>query len=133
MIVEGSKAKPRARQILAVVIGVMLAVIRLSAVPAIADGAKRRIIPLTLSKGQNYTISDVKRGTSPGIKVVKNPNALVVQTAPGRIELLGADSGAWNIKVTLASGEKVLYAVSVKAEGPPQGDLAPGSAPTAIR
>jgi hypothetical protein len=65
--------------------------------------------------------------------VVKNPNALVVQTAPGRIELLGADSGAWNIKVTLASGEKVLYAVSVKAEGPSQGDLAPGSAPTAIR
>jgi hypothetical protein len=133
MIVEGSKTRPRTRQILAVALGMMLALVELSAVPAMADAARRRIIPLTLSKGQNYTISDVKKGTAPGIKVVKNPNALVVQTAPGRIELLGADSGAWNIKVTLASGEKVLYAVSVKAQGPPQGDLAPGSAPTAIR
>ena len=133
MIVEGSKARPRVRQILTVAMGVILAVIQLSAVPAIAGAAKRRIIPLTLSKGQNYTISDVKKGTAPNIKVVKNPNALVVQTAPGRIELLGADSGTWNIKVTLASGEKVLYTVIVKSEGPPQGDLAPGSAPTAIR
>src|SRR5580704_13895106 len=73
MIVEGSKAKPRAREAIVVVLAVMLAVIQLSAVPAIADGAKRRIIPLTLSKGQNYTISDVKKGTAPGIKVVKTP------------------------------------------------------------
>jgi hypothetical protein len=121
------------RQILTVALGVMLAVIQLSAVSANADPVKRRIIPLTLSKGQNYTISDVKKGTAPGVKVVKNPNALVVQIAPGRIELLGADAGAWNIKVTLASGEQVLYAVSVKSEGPPQGDLAPGSAAAAIR
>jgi hypothetical protein len=133
MIIDGSKASPRAREAIVVVLAVMLAVIHLSAVPAVADATKRRIIPLTLNKGQNYTISDVKKGSAPGIKVVKNPNALVVQTAPGRIELLGADSGAWNIKVTLASGEKVLYAVSVKAEAPPQGDLSPGSAPTAIR
>ena len=133
MIIDGSKTRPRAREAIVVVLAVMLAVMHLNAVPAIADAAKRRIIPFTLNKGQNYTISDVKTGTSPGIKVVKNPNALVVQTAPGRIELVGADSGAWNIKVTLVSGEKVLYAVTVKAEGPPQGDLAPGSAPTAIR
>ena len=132
MIVEGSKTRPRTRQILAVALGMMLAVVQLSAVPAMADAAKRRIIPLTLSKGQNYTISDVKKAPR-RVSRWSESNALVVQTAPGRIELLGADSGAWNIKVTLASGEKVLYAVSVKAQGPPQGDLAPGSAPTAIR
>jgi hypothetical protein len=36
MIVEGSKAKPRAREAIVVVLAVMLAVIQLSAVPAIA-------------------------------------------------------------------------------------------------
>jgi hypothetical protein len=96
--------------------------------------AKRRIIPVTINKGETYVISDVSEGGAPGVKPVANPNALVVRTdAPGKIVLVGADAGNWNLDVTLASGEKVTYQVSVKAEAPPQGDLNPGSAPTAIR
>ena len=93
---------------------------------------KRRVIPVTINKGQNYTISGVKAGTNPSSKVVKNPNALVIQNAPGRVELVGADSGVWKINLTLASGEKVTYQVTVKAITPPQGTLRPTTAPTAI-
>jgi hypothetical protein len=96
--------------------------------------AKRRIIPVTINKGETFVISDVSEGGAPGVKPVSNPNALVVRTdAPGKIVLVGADAGNWNLDVTLASGEKVTYQVSVKALAPPQGDLNPGSAPTAIR
>lgn len=114
----------------------MLALIASNAasVPAAQSKAKtkRRVIPVTITKGQNYTISGVKAGTSPSSKVVKNPNALVMQNAPGRIELVGADSGAWKINATLATGEKVTYQVTVKAITPPQGTLQPTMAPTAI-
>jgi hypothetical protein len=99
---------------------------------AAAAEATRRIIPLTINKGQTYTIIGVKEGAAPGLKVVSNPNALVVQNAPGRIELVGADTGRWKINVALATGEKVTYVVTVKSDAPPQGSLVPGSAPTAI-
>lgn len=93
---------------------------------------KRRIIPVTINKGQNYTISGVREGTTPTSKVVNNSNALVMQNAPGRIEMVGADSGSWKINATLATGEKVTYVVTVKAEAPSQGSLSPVAAPTAI-
>jgi hypothetical protein len=94
---------------------------------------KRRIISVALTKGETYTIDDVRKGASPGIKVASNSNALVVNTnAPGKIVLVGADTGSWDLDVTLATGEKVTYAVSVKADAPPQGSLNPGSAPTVI-
>jgi hypothetical protein len=93
---------------------------------------KRRVIPVTISKGQNYTISGVEEGTGPNPKVVSNPHALVIQNAPGRIELVGADSGTWKINVQLDSGEKVTYVVTVKADAPPQGSLVPGAAPTVM-
>jgi hypothetical protein len=93
---------------------------------------KRRIIPLTIAKGQNYTINGIQEGGSPTPKVVNNPNALVMQNAPGRIELVGADAGTWKINVTLDTGEKVTYLVTVKADAPAQGSLVPGAAPTVI-
>jgi hypothetical protein len=98
-----------------------------------AKHAKLRTIQVTIDKGETYVIEGVSKSATPRIKVEANPNALVVRTdAPGRIVLVGADSGSWNLVVTLASGEKVNYAVSVKALGPPQGSLSPASAPTAI-
>ena len=96
-----------------------------------SDEPKRRVIPITINKGENYTITDVKTGEA--TKVVSNPNALVVQTAPGRIELVGADAGSWNINATLSSGEKVTYAITVKSTTNPQGDLNPGAAPPSIQ
>jgi hypothetical protein len=138
MTVEG-KTRTFTRRILVRTLAAMLG--GLVASSAFADSAKaapakatakRRLIPLAINKGQNYTISGVKDEPAPVIKVVHNPNALVLQTAPGRIEMVGADAGTWRIKTTLATGEKVTYVVTVKALAPPQGTLAPAGAPTAI-
>jgi hypothetical protein len=134
MIIEQADAKASARRIMASAI-VLLALIALNGLSALAapPEAKRRIIPVTIDKGQNYTITGIKEGVaSPAIKVVDNPNALVMQNAPGRIELVGADAGTWKINVTLTTGERVTYLVTVKAIAPPQGSLSPGVAPPAI-
>ena len=133
MIIEEANTKASTRRILASAL-VLLALIALngSSVLAAPPEAKRRTIKVTINKGQNYTISGVKEGAAPGLKVVNNPNALVEQNAPGRIELVGADVGSWKINVTLATGEKVTYVVTVKAEAPPQGSLVPGAAPSVI-
>ena len=100
--------------------------------PVSAEEARRKI-PVSIQKGETYVIADVSQEEgAPGIEVVNNPNALVVYHIPGQIVLLGADTGGWNLDVTLASGEKVTYTVSVSAAAPPEGSLNPGSAPTAI-
>ena len=104
MTCEGGRAKVRARRILAAWLAVMLSLTHMSVTAARAEAAQRRVISLTINKGQNYTISGVKPGTQPGVKVLSNPRALVMQTAPGRIELVGADAGSWNLKVTLDTG-----------------------------
>ncbi len=130
-----TKARMRRRLVSALVMFVLIAstgALALATQSKAKPKTKRRVIPVTINKGQNYTISGVKAGTNPSSKVVKNPNALVMQSAPGRIELVGADSGTWKINVTLASGEKVTYQVTVKAITPPQGTLQPTAAPTAI-
>jgi hypothetical protein len=93
-----------------------------------------RVIPVSMTKGETYTINGVAEDGSPGIKVMENPNALVVRTdAPGRIVLVGADSGTWRLSVTLASGEKVIYEITVRAIAPAQGSLEPGAAPTVMQ
>ena len=94
---------------------------------------KRRVIPVTISKGETYTISGLKQGAKTDSKAGKNPNALSIQPQPsGDIVLLGTEGGSWRIDATLASGEEVTYDVKVKAEAPPINSLTPGSAPTAI-
>jgi len=94
---------------------------------------KRRIIPVTISKGETYTISGLKQGAKTDSKAGKNPNALSIQPqSSGDIVLLGTEGGSWKIDATLANGEEVTYDVKVKAGAPPINSLAPGSAPTAI-
>jgi len=92
-----------------------------------------RTVPVTISTGEAYTIGDVSLDSTPGVKVVSNPSALVVHTdAPGKIVLQGAAAGSWDIDVTLASGEKVTYAVDVKAPESVNGPLASASKPPAF-
>jgi hypothetical protein len=95
--------------------------------------AKERVISVNIAKGQLYIIEDVAKGAGPGIKVVDNPNALLVHTEkPGQLVLLGSDTGTWKLNVTLASGEKVIYEVNVTAIAPAQGSLEPATAPTVM-
>jgi hypothetical protein len=94
---------------------------------------KRRVISVTISKGETYTISGLEKGAKTDSKVVKNPNSLTIQPQPsGDIVLLGTEGGSWKIDATLATGEKVTYEVKVRAQAPPINSLAPGAAPTAM-
>jgi hypothetical protein len=94
---------------------------------------KRRVISVTIAKGETYTISGLKQGLKTDSKPGKNPNALSIQPqSSGDIVLLGTEGGSWKIDATLADGEEVTYDVKVKAEAPPINSLTPGSAPTAI-
>lgn len=137
MINRSLHSRAKVRQVLTIALVIIGLVTLNGSLTFAAEGKaktkiKRRIIPVTINKGQNYTITGVKEGTVPSSKVVNNPNALVMQNAPGRIEMVGADSGSWKINATLATGEKVTYVVTVKAEAPPQGSLNPVAAPTVI-
>ncbi len=94
--------------------------------------AETRTVPITINTGEAYTIPDVSPDSTPGVKVVSNPSALVVHTdAPGKIVLLGAAAGSWDIDVTLASGEHVTYAVDVKPGESTKGPLAAATKPPA--
>jgi len=93
----------------------------------------RRVISVTINKGDTYTISDLKQGAKTDSQPGKNPNALSIQQQPsGDIVLLGTEGGSWKIDATLADGEEVTYDVKVKAEAPPINSLTPGTAPTTI-
>jgi Flp pilus assembly secretin CpaC len=97
-----------------------------------AASAETRTVPITINTGEAYTIPDVSPDSTPGVKVVSNPSALVVHTdTPGKIVLLGAAAGSWDINVTLSSGEKVTYAVDVKPGEGTKGPLAAASNPPA--
>ena len=94
--------------------------------------AETRTVPITINTGEAYTIPDVSPDSTPGVKVMSNPSALVVHTdAPGKIVLLGAAAGSWDIDVTLASGEHVTYAVDVKPGESTKGPLAAATNPPA--
>ncbi len=93
--------------------------------------SETRTVPVTINAGEAYTIGDLSPDATPGVKVVSNPSALVVHTdAPGKIVLQGAAAGSWDIDVTLASGEKVTYAVDVKPAESVKGPLASASVPS---
>ncbi len=97
------------------------------------EAGKRRVIPVTINKGETYTISGLEEGAKADSKAVKNPNALSIQPQPsGDIVLLGTEAGSWKINATLINGEKVTFDVKVKAAAPPINSLSPGWAPTAI-
>jgi Flp pilus assembly secretin CpaC len=87
--------------------------------------SETRTVPVTINTGEAYTIGNVSPDSTPGVKVVSNPSALIVHTdAPGKIVLQGAAAGTWDIDVTLATGEKVTYAVDVRPAASVKGPLA---------
>jgi Flp pilus assembly secretin CpaC len=131
-MVETTRKKMRhGRSLMAVAVGVF-GFFMLAGRQAVAS-AETRTVPITINTGEAYTIPDVSPDSTPGVKVVSNPSALVVHTdAPGKIVLLGAAAGSWNIDVTLASGEKVTYAVDVKPGQSTKGPLAAAINPPAF-
>ncbi|MGH7814024.1 MAG: type II and III secretion system protein family protein [Candidatus Binataceae bacterium] len=83
---------------------------------------------LTIGAGQTYTIDGVKAGATPGVTVISNPGALVIHgEVPGKVTLLGAESGEWKVKLTMADGSKAIYDVTVKSVANPYAISSPAS------
>ncbi len=94
---------------------------------------KRRVISITINKGEIYTISGLAKGVKINSKVVANPNALTIESQPsGDIVLLGTEGGRSKIGATLANGEKVTYDVTINAAVPAINSLNPGNSPNAM-
>jgi len=82
--------------------------------------------------GETFVIGQLNPNSAPTVVVIDNPHALLMHTeTPGKIVLVGAEAGAWDITVQRANGLKVAYDVNVMALAKPQAPLAPGKAPAA--
>ena len=88
---------------------------------------------LSLNAGETYVINNVSPGATPQVKVITNPNALVIHNEePGKVTLLGAAAGEWTVGVKLADGTAVDYDVTVSAVGNINNINHPGTAPAVI-
>ncbi len=100
---------------------------------AVAASGDAKVEALSLNAGESTTIDNLNPSGTPAISIVKNPHALVVHAEePGKLVLLGAETGEWRISVEQADGKKVTYDVSVHAIRDAANPLKPGEAPPAM-
>jgi pilus assembly protein CpaC len=90
-------------------------------------------IPVSMNAGETYVINDIKPGTKPAFQVQQNPNAFVsYDSPPGKLTLLGAGAGRWQVTVTNNSDREVTYDVNAFAAATPGSPLTPGKAPPSM-
>jgi Flp pilus assembly secretin CpaC len=108
--------------------------IAVGAAAARADSAKsEHTVSLSLQAGETYVISDLNPSSTPAVKVIENPHALVLHAEePGKLVLLGAESGHWAVSVTRSDGEAVTYNVQITSVATPGAPLEPGKSPAAL-
>jgi len=95
------------------------------------DGSEH--VSVSLNAGETYVIENVGPRSTPGVRVIENPHALVVHNEePGKVVLLGAESGKWSVEVQQADGKKTTYDVAVHAIANPKEISHPAEAPPAI-
>jgi pilus assembly protein CpaC len=88
---------------------------------------------LNLNAGESYVINNVSPGATPAVNVITNPHALVVHNEePGKVVLMGAESGEWTVAVKTAAGDTVKYDVNVKSVSNPYDINHPGTSPAPI-
>ena len=103
-----------------------------AAATAAADSGGQHV-SLSLNAGESYVIHDLAPDSTPSIRVLNNPHALVVHSEnPGQVALLGAEAGQWSVKVTRRDGTRITYDVLVKSIAVPGQPLEPGKSPPAI-
>lgn len=70
---------------------------------------------ITLNAGETRVIENLDPAATPDIRVIQNPHALVVNsTEPGKLVLVGAEEGKWDILARRADNN-VTYHVTVHA------------------
>jgi pilus assembly protein CpaC len=96
-----------------------------------ADNARQ--VSVTINRGDTYVIKDLSKDSTPAVRVIDNPGALIVHSEiPGQLVLLGAEAGQWAIDVKGSDGQKVTYKVSINSIANPSDKLAPGKTPPPI-
>ncbi len=101
--------------------------------PAVAGpGEESEQQALTLNAGESKVIGHIRPGSTPAIRVLRNPHALVIHgESSGEVVLLGAERGVWEVKVDLDDGRTVSYRVTVNAVADAGKRLEPGVSPPA--
>ena len=90
-------------------------------------------IPVSMNAGETYVINDIKPGTKPAFQVQQNPNAFVsYDSPPGKLTLLSAGAGRWQVTVTNNSDREVTYDVNAFGAATPGSPLTPGNAPPSM-
>jgi pilus assembly protein CpaC len=90
------------------------------------------VMSLGLNAGESYVINNVAPGETPAVNVITNPHALVVNSAPGKVVLVGAEAGEWTLAVKTTDGSTIKYDVTVKAITNIYDINHPGTSPAAI-
>jgi Flp pilus assembly secretin CpaC len=110
-------------------LGLMVLPAVLSATSAHADSSRS----LVLNAGETQVIDNLNPATPADLKVIVNPHALIVHSdVPGKLVLVGAEEGKWQIAAKLSDGEAVTYDVTVHADKDWSKPLSPGEAPKAM-
>ncbi len=74
---------------------------------------------ISMNAGETQVIDNLNPEAKPAVKVIENPNALVMHNDdPHKLVLLGAENGKWEISVKLHDGENVIYDVAVHSIRP---------------
>src|SRR6202167_3986129 len=90
-------------------------------------------IPVSMNAGETYVINDIKPGTKPAFQVQQNPNAFVsYDSPPGKLTLLSAGAGRWQVTVTNNSDRAVTYDVNAFGVAKRGSPLTPGNAPPSM-
>jgi pilus assembly protein CpaC len=90
-------------------------------------------IPVSMNAGETYVINDIKPGTKPAFQVQQNPNAFVsYDSPPGKLTLVSAGAGRWQVTVTNNSDREVTYDVNAFGAATPGSPLTPGNAPPSM-
>jgi hypothetical protein len=90
-----------------------------------------KTIDVQIQAGETYVIDQLSHNAPARIKVISNPNALVVNRGiPNELMLVGAEAGCWEIAAERANGERITYDVTVTSIARPfSNPLAPGKLP----
>ncbi len=102
-----------------------------------------KTVELKINAGETRVIDGLSATSMPAVRVIDNPHALVIHNdEPGKMTILGAEAGHWDIDVTAADGSSRTYDVVVSAiadksnplkapEAPPSYDERAATAPPA--
>ncbi len=120
--------KPRA------ILGTVMAIATVAALLARPANVRAEAAPerrtLVLNAGETQVIGHLKPDSTPSVRVLENPHALVLHgESPGELVLLGAERGRWEIKVELDNGVRAVYQVTVNAVGDMEKPLEPSAGP----